>query len=243
MFSRIGRIIKSFFNRFLGAVEDPVLILENNIREMKNQIPKLNEAVAKAAGTVILLEKQLENAKAEEKNLRAKLQVAANAGEDKLGKEIALQLQRTINQREKLEVDLKSAKEGLNSMKELRDSQVLRIKRETEKIKDTIEDSKVAKLKGELAELFETYSVDDVAFSNQEMLEKLQEESAMAEGKFQTASEGPKMQEIKLEKKAEEIEAESLYAQFKQELGIDVASSSKDSAQKKEEKAVQKTIG
>lgn len=241
MFSRIFRVIKSFFNKFLGSIEDPVLILENNIREMKSQIPKLNEAVAKASGTYILLEKQLENAYREEKSLKAKLKAAAMASEDKIGREIALQLQRTINQREKLQVDLKSARGGLESMKELRDSQVLRIKREAERIKDTIEDSKVSKLKGELAELFETYKVDDVAFSNDEMMEKLQEESAMAEGKFQVASEGPQMQEIKLEKKMEEMEADSLYSQFKQEMGIDIASDS--SKTKAEDKTTTKTIG
>lgn len=240
MFSRIIRLIKSFFNKFLGVIEDPVLILENNIREMKSQIPKLNEAVAKASGACILLEKQLENVLQEEKSLRAKLKAAAMASEDKIGKEIALQLQRTIGQREKLQADLKAARDSLQSMKDLRDSQVLRIQREIEKIKDTIEDSKVARLKGELAQLFETYQVEDVAFSNQEMLEKLQQESALNEGKFQTAAEGPQMQATQLEKRMEEMEADALYAQFKQEMGIDVAAGDAKTVTKQ---ATAKTIG
>lgn len=242
MFNRLSRLISSFFNKFLTAAEDPVTILENNIREMRNQIPKMNQGVAKAHGTVILLEKQLDQYKVEEKSLRAKLKAAALTGEDEIGRDIALQLQRTINQREKTEQSMISANEGLQSMEELRDTQMRKIKSETEKIKDVIEDSKVARLKGELAELFETYEVGDVAYSNQEMLEKLEQKSAMNEGKLAAASKSPDMKALQLEKKAEEIEAEGLYAQFKEEMNIDIAPSTSTEKQKGKE-SVKKTIG
>lgn len=240
MFARIKRLIKSFMNKFIGSMEDPVLILENNIREMKEKLPKLNEGVAKAHGTVILLDKQLKAYKEDEKKLRAKLKAAAIAGEDKIGKEIALQLQRVINQVNETKASLKTANDGLKSMEELRDTQVRRIKAEIAKIKDAIEDSKVAKLKGELAELFETYKVEDVAFSNEEMMEKLEEETAMNEGKLSAAATSVDMKEIELEKKAEEIEANQLYEQFKAEMDIDIAPSKEEKTEK--EKTVEKTI-
>ncbi len=242
MFARIKRLIKSFLNKFISAAEDPVLILENNIREMKEQIPKLNQGVAKAHGTVIMLEKQEAQYQAEEKALRAKLKAAAASGENEIGKDIALQLQRTINQREKTEMSLEAAREGLQSMEELRDTQIRKIKSETEKIKDAIEDSKVAKLKGELATLFETYEVGDVSGSNDEMLEKLTQEAAMNEGKLAAASKSPDMKSIQLEKKAEEIQAEELYKQFTEEMNIDIASGSKTTKQKTNQK-VKKTMG
>lgn len=244
MFNRLKRLISSFLNKFLTAAEDPVTILENNIREMRDQVPKLNQGLAKAHGTVIMLEKQIFQYESEEKNLRAKLKAAALAGEDGLGRDIALQLQRTIDQHAKTQDALVTANEGLKSMEELRDSQIRKIKSETEKIKDAIEDSRVAKLKGELAQLFETYEVGDIAYSNDEMLEKLEREAAMNEGKFVAAAKSPDMKSIQLEKRAEEIEAEGLYEQFKQEMNIDIApSTSSKESQTKEKTKVKKTIG
>ena len=241
MFARLGRLLRSFFNKFLTAAEDPVTILENNIREMRDTIPKLNKALAKATGSVILLEKELEVFKQEEKELRAKLKAAAVSGEDQLGQDIALQLQRTMEARKKQEMALKGAKDGLASMREMRDAQIRKIKQETEKIKDAIKDARVAKLQGELAGLFESFDVGDVAYSNEDMLGKLREEAATNEGKLEVASESYDMKAIKLEQKAEEIQAEALYEQFKHEMGI--SENGEQRGEKRKEKKKQKTIG
>jgi phage shock protein A len=245
MFNRVIRLIRSFFNKFLTNAEDPVTILENNIRDMRNQVPKLNEGVARAHGTVFMLEKQEQQYALEENNLRAKLKAAAMSNEDEIGKDIALQLQRTLDQRKKTQLALEQAQAGLKSMEDLRDVQVRKIKSETEKIKDAIEDSKVSKLKGELAELFQTYEVGDLAYSNDEMLEKLNRESATNEGKLAAASSGVDMAQIKVEQKAEAIQADELYKQFKSEMNIDIAPSSKSTSKESTttKQKVKKTIG
>jgi phage shock protein A len=241
MFARLSRLIRSFFNQFLTAAEDPVVILENNIREMRDQIPQLNTALAKAQGSVILLTKELELLQKEEAELRAKLKAAALSNEDQIGQDIALQLQRVIEARAKQAESLKSAQAGLDSMRELRDAQIRKIRQETEKIKDAIKDSRVAKLQGELASLFETFDVGDMAYSNEDMLAKLREEAAQNQGKLEVASQTYDMKSIKLEQKAEEIQAEALYEQFKHELGIEGGKQKQEKKQKEQESV--KTIG
>lgn len=239
MFARLGRLIKAFFNKFLTAAEDPETILENNIREMRDQIPRLNEALAKAQGSVILLERELIELKKQEQQLRAKLKAAAMASEDEMGQDIALQLQHTIEAKNKQSEALEKAQQGLASMREIREAQIRKIKQETEKIKSAIKDSRVAKLQGELASLFESFEVGDVAYSNEDMLNKLKEEAATNEGKLAVAGSSYDMKAIKLEKKAEEIEAQALYEQFKNEMGIAPSGSKEKSATKE----TQKTIG
>ena len=244
MFNRLFRLISAFFNKFLTAAEDPVTILENNIREMRDQIPKMNQGLAKAQGTVILLEKEVIELIKTEGNLRAKLKAAAMSGEDAIGQDIAMQLQRAISQKQKIEESLEAAKNGLKTMEDLRDAQMRKIKQETEKIKDAIDNSKVSKLKGELAQLFETYEVGDLAYSNDEMLEKLNKQAAEDEAKLIVASKSPDMADIKLEKKAEEIQAQELYKQFAAEMNIDIAPSNKqDSKDEEKAKTASKTIG
>jgi phage shock protein A len=236
MFDRLVRLFKSFFNRFITAAEDPVMILENNIREMRNQVPKLNEGIAKAKGTEILLTRQHDQFAAEEKTLRAKLKAAAMSGEDAIGRELAMQLQRVMTEKEKTKAALTQAKDGVQKLMDLRETQVRKINAEIEKIRDTIESAKVAKLKGELAEVFETFQVGDIAYSNQEMLEKLEKEAATNEGKLAAASESVDMKSIKLDMKAEELQAEELYNQFKAEMNIDIASDDTEKKTKEQSK-------
>jgi phage shock protein A len=244
MFNRLARLISAFFNKFLTAAEDPVTILENNIREMRDQIPKMNQGVAKAHGAVIMLQREEEELKSQEAGLRAKLKAAALSNENEIGRDIAMQLQRIINQRQKNADALLAAQNGLKTMEELRDAQIRKIKSETEKIKDAIDNSKVSKLKGELAELFETYQVGDVAYSNDEMLEKLNKEAAYNEGKLAAAAKTPDMADIRIEKKAEELQAEELYKQFAAEMNIDIAPSAKNDTKAEEKaKTSSKTIG
>ena len=244
MFNRFVRLISAFFNKFLSAAEDPVTILESNIREMRDQIPKMNQGVAKAHGAVIMLEREEQELKTQEESLRAKLKAAALSNENEIGRDIAMQLQRTINQRKKNTDALLAAQNGLKTMEELRDAQIRKIKSETEKIKDAIDNSKVSKLKGELAELFETYQVGDVAYSNDEMLEKLNKESAYNEGKLAAASKTPDMADIRIEKKAEELQADELYKQFAAEMNIDIAPSIKNDIKSEDKtKIASKTIG
>jgi len=243
MFKRLTRLIQSFFNKFLTAAEDPITILENNIREMRDQIPKMNQGLAKAQGAVILLEKEETELIKNEGSLRAKLKAAALSSEDTIGRDIAMQLQRVITQKQKISESLDAARNGLKTMEELRDAQVRKIKQETEKIKDAIDNSKVSKLKGELAELFQTYEVGDLAYSNDEMLEKLNKKSAEDEAKLMIASKTPDMVDIKLEKKAEELQADELYKQFVAEMNIDVAPSTKsDTKESKSTKTATKTL-
>jgi phage shock protein A len=240
MFARISRIIKAFLNKFITLAEDPITILENNIREMRDKIPQLNAGIAKAHGNVILLEKKLAELKSNEADLRAKLKAAALSNQDEIGKDIALELQKVIDQVKSTEISMIQANEGLKNMEELRDTQMRKIRKETEKIKTAIENAKISKLKAELAELFETYNVGDVAYSNEEMLEKLNKESAINEGKLKSASKSVDMTNIRLEQRAEEIQAEELYKQFKAEMNLDVVASGDDdkSSTKQKERQV-----
>ena len=56
MFDRFKRAMRSFFGFFVSSIEDPELILEQNIRDMNDQVPKMNESIAMVRANVTLLE-------------------------------------------------------------------------------------------------------------------------------------------------------------------------------------------
>ncbi len=60
MWKRFVRAIKSLFGGLISSVEDPKLILEQNIRELNDQVPKMNESIATVKANVVLLSERVE---------------------------------------------------------------------------------------------------------------------------------------------------------------------------------------
>jgi len=46
MWQRLTRVVRSFFGFFISVAEDPELILQQNIRDMNDQVPRMNESIA-----------------------------------------------------------------------------------------------------------------------------------------------------------------------------------------------------
>jgi len=55
MFKRLSRVFRSFIGFFISVAENPELILEQNIRDMNDQVPRMNESIAMVKANVTLL--------------------------------------------------------------------------------------------------------------------------------------------------------------------------------------------
>ncbi|MEL6626971.1 MAG: PspA/IM30 family protein, partial [Bacteroidota bacterium] len=93
MWKRFIRAIRSLFGGLISSIEDPKLILEQNIREMNDQIPKMNENIATIKANVTLLENQLNKHKAEYKKLVSNMRAAIQQGRDDIAQNYALRLE------------------------------------------------------------------------------------------------------------------------------------------------------
>src|SRR6188472_4375711 len=72
MWQRFKRAMRSFAGFFISSVEDPELILEQNVRDLNDQVPKMNESIAMVRANVTLLEKENAKYKTEVGELTAK---------------------------------------------------------------------------------------------------------------------------------------------------------------------------
>ena len=59
MFSRLARVIKSWLGFFISFAEDPEVMLQESIEEMRNTLPKLNQILVTTRATEIRLEQDL----------------------------------------------------------------------------------------------------------------------------------------------------------------------------------------
>src|SRR5438270_11687438 len=93
MWQRFTRMIRSFVGFFISVAEDPELILQQNIRDMNDEVPRMNESSAMVKANVTLLEKEVANYKDDMVNLTAKVKAAIQANRDDLDGSFAAHLQ------------------------------------------------------------------------------------------------------------------------------------------------------
>src|ERR1043165_3892469 len=93
MWQRMKRVFRSMFGWMISTAEDPELILEQNIRDLNDQVPKMNESIAMVRANVTLLEKENAKYKAELGELTARVKASIQAGRDDLASQYASRLQ------------------------------------------------------------------------------------------------------------------------------------------------------
>ena len=84
MWQRLSRMMRSFVGFFISAAENPEIILEQNIRDMNDQVPRMNDSIAMVKANVTLLEKEEAKYKNDVNDLSAKVK-AAIQGNRRLG--------------------------------------------------------------------------------------------------------------------------------------------------------------
>ncbi|MDX1640775.1 MAG: PspA/IM30 family protein, partial [Balneolaceae bacterium] len=84
MFKRFIRAIKSLFGGFVSSMEDPKLILEQNIRELNDQIPQMNENITTVKANAMMLRKEVDRYEKSISEITAKIKSAIEADRDDL---------------------------------------------------------------------------------------------------------------------------------------------------------------
>ncbi len=118
MFSRLARLIKSWFGFFISFAEDPEVMLQESIEEMRNTLPKLNQILVTTRATVIRLEQEKEELERKEKQLVASIQAALKEGSPE-ARRIAEDDAATLQQvRQELPADPRAAHVGQPRLRE-----------------------------------------------------------------------------------------------------------------------------
>src|SRR5690242_21559137 len=95
MWQRFTRLIRSFVGFFISTAENPEIILQQNIRDMNDQVPRMNESIAMVKANVTLLEREEAKYQADVANLTAKVKAAIQANRDDIAGSFAAQLEQT----------------------------------------------------------------------------------------------------------------------------------------------------
>ncbi|HEY3449141.1 MAG TPA: PspA/IM30 family protein [Myxococcales bacterium] len=247
MWERFRRAMRSFAGWFVSSIEDPELILEQNVRDLNDQVPKMNESIAMVRANVTLLEKENSKYKTEVAELTSKVKAAIGAGRDDLAANYATQLQIEKSALARNEAQLQTAKSAYDKALTVKKVFLKEKDRKTQEAMQAIRDARRAKWQSKVADALESFEVAGIDATHDEMVRKIEEQTAVNESRMQMALESVDHQKVAIEEDAEKIRAAELVKQFKLEMGMETAPAQQVAAPQQAVTEVggeaQKTIG
>lgn len=220
LWARIKRLFRAGTGAALDKVENPEMVLQQTIRDMRDRVPELNNSVAQVMATERLLKKNQERLEEQVVNYDSKIKAAVKMGRDDIATAYIGQLQQAQVDLEKTSAQLEYAENASKQALKARDNYVLNMKKRTAEAMQLISASKQAKLQEQLAQTMESFDIGDDASTFNEMREKIDRRVAAAEAKLQlgTSSVDNKMHDI--EREAMDIQLQDKLLAYKQEMGL-----------------------
>ena len=233
MFDRIARVFKSWMGYFISFAEDPEVMLQQSIEEMRNTLPKLNQVLVTTRATAIRLEQEKSELALKEKNLTASIQAALREGSPearKIAEDNAVMLQQVRQ-------DLASTTDQLEAANHAFENAQLSVEDIKSKLRDKIEQSrraiqeskKAAVMRSAASALAELESYGTAATTDK-YLDQIKQKAAEAKAAVEVATGGMNVERIKNEHKARQIQAQSILSEFETEMGLKKPDAVKEAA-------------
>ncbi len=220
LWQRIKRIFRAGTGAALDRVENPEMVLQQTIRDMRDRVPELNNSVAQVMATERLLIKNKDSLAEKVVDLDSKIKASVKMGRDDIATAYIGQLQQAQLDLEKTAAQVEYAENASKQALKARDNYVLNMKQRTSEAMQLISASKQAKLQENLAQTMESFDIGDDASTFNEMREKIDRRVAAAEAKLQlgTSSVDSQMQDI--EREAMDIQLHDKLLSYKKEMGL-----------------------
>ncbi len=212
--------MRALFGGIIEKTEDPELILQQTIRDMRDRVPELNNSVAQVMATEKLLSKNKERLETQVVDLDSKIRASVKMGRDDIATAYIGQLQQAQLDLQKTSQQLEHANLASKQALKARDNYVLQMQRRTAEAMQLINQSKQAKLQEQLAQTMESFELGDDASTFNEMRDKIDRRAAAAEAKMQlgAASVDTQMQDI--EREAMDMQLQDKLLAYKRDMGL-----------------------
>lgn len=231
LWARISRVFRASTGAALDKIENPELVLQQTIRDMRDRVPELNNSVAQVMATERLLAKNKENLAKQVVDLDSKIKASVKMGRDDIATAYIGQLQQAQVDLERTDAQLELAGAASKNALKARDNYVLNMKKRSAEAMQLISAAKQAKLQEQLAQTMEGFNIGDDSSTFNEMREKIERRVAAAEAKLQLGSATVDNQMADIEREAMDIQLQDKLLEYKSQMGMLGAGSSPASKQ------------
>jgi len=172
MWQRFTRLIRSFVGFFISTAENPEIILQQNIRDMNDQVPRMNESIAMVKANATLLEREEAKYQDDVANLTAKVKSAIQANRDDIAASFATQLQNTKSALARTQGQLTTARAAFDKAMAVKKAFMQEKDRKTQEALSAIADYRRAQWQKKVADVMEQFDVAGISQTHDEMVRK-----------------------------------------------------------------------
>lgn len=218
------------FGGFVSSIEDPKLILEQNIRELNDQIPKMNENIATVKGNVIMLRKEVKRYQDKVEDLTAKIKSAIKANRDDIAENYAMQLEKARDNMKTSKEQLQFAEQAYEKALKVKKAFMREKDKKIQEAKEAMRASERAEWQAKVADTLESFEIGGVDSTHDEMITRINEESAKNEARMELALDSMDTETMEIEANADKLRAHELVEQFKAEMSGDTVNKEEKSS-------------
>ncbi|MFP5288360.1 MAG: PspA/IM30 family protein [Thermoanaerobaculia bacterium] len=223
MFERLARVFKSWIGFFISFAEDPEVMLQESIEEMRNTLPKLNQILVTTRATVIRLEQERDELERKEKQLVQSIQAALKEGSPELrrvAEDDAATLQQVRQEltatREQIMASQNAFQNAQITVEDIKGKLRVKIEQSRKAIQESKKAAVLKNAASALAEL-DTYGTASTA---DKYLDEIKQRVAESKAAVEVATGGLDVDRIKTERKARQLQAQSILSEFEVEMGL-----------------------
>jgi phage shock protein A len=220
LWTRMKRMFRAGTGAALEKMENPELVLQQTIRDMRDRVPELNNSVAQVMATERMLAKNKERLATQVVDLDSKIKASVKMGRDDIATAYIGQLQQSQVDLEKTSAQMEQAQLASKQALKARDNYVLQLKNRTAEAMQLISSAKQAKLQEQLAQTMSSFDLGDDASTFNEMREKIDRRVAAAEAKLQLGTSSVDSQMFDIEKEAQQMQLNDKLLEYKAQMGL-----------------------
>ena len=220
LWQRLKRLFRASTGAALEKMEDPEMVLQQTIRDMRDRVPELNNSVAQVMATERLLAKNKVRLEEQVVDLDSKIKASVKMGRDDIATAYIGQLQQAQLDLERTKAQFEHSQLASKQALKARDNYVIQLKNRSQEAMQLVSASKQAKLQEQLAQTMQSFDLGDDASTCNEMREKIDRRVAAAEAKLQLGTSSVDSQMHDIEKEAMEMQLQDKLLAYKQQMGL-----------------------
>ncbi len=219
MWQRIKRVFRTLAGSSISALEDPEKILEQNIRELNEQVPKMNQSIAMVRANVTLLEKEMEKYRREISDLSGKIKVAIEAENDEAAAHYAVRFQQLQGHLADTEGQIDAARHAYDRSLEVKKLFLREKNSKIRQAQQALQEHRRAQWQARVADVLEGFDVEGLDATHDDMIRRIQEKTALSQARLEVALDSVDHKSSRIEEDAERLRAKELVERIKLQLG------------------------
>lgn len=220
MWNRLKRLFRSIFGGIIDKAEDPELILQQLVRDMNDEVPKMRENVAQVMATEKRLAREIDAQSAKLTDYDKKIKAAIRTGHDDIATTLISEMQTAQRGLDTTKQNYEQAKAASIKAREFLDNYMMQVRRKTTEAMQLMAANKQAKMQEQLAQTMASFQLGDDSQTFDDMREKIAGRVAAAEAKAELASSGLEAKMQNIDKELANIESQDLLLAYKKDMGL-----------------------